>query len=413
MKSLVRIIFAAVLLSLISLTPALAAGQNTAVAEVAGQPLGETAASSPDAAAPVSQTAPSNTTAYTLDELGMTVNIPNNLYVFTRNTAQDDPKFTALNLKSEWLFGFFAAHDIYLNAVADGTYEIIITMTNERQDQNISDFNLLSDTELKTFIDNSAALYQVAGALQEEGRTAHYTGSEIFSENKQAKFIKSEFTLTAKDGNETYGVQYYTIHNGKAINIIMGSYSQYVIPECKSIMNDLIRNVAFTNSITPPERTDAQLKYINSLPLPLLIAINLGATFILFSLPMLVYRFIILRRPLDVKTAKKVAVIDGLAYVLLLTIYILYSGNYYIAAGILWSFLNYFILKFPKLRKIRLKETKPRPAKENVQAVIPSISNTSDNKTCKTCKKCYAVNLATSKTCFYCGEAMDDNEKEE
>ncbi len=179
-------------------------------------------------------------------------------------------------------------------------------------------------------------------------------------------------------------------------------------------MGDLINSVTFTKTITPAESTDAP-KLLNGLPLPLLIAIDLVATFILFALPMLVYRFIILRRPLTKTKAKKIAALDGLALGLLLAIYIIYSGNYYIAIGILWSLANYFILTCPKLRYKNLVVTAPLSTKANDQAEIPTVSNTSDmntSKNCKNCKNCYAVNLATSKTCFYCGAIMEDDEKE-
>ena len=93
----------------------------------------------------ISVSAASNT--YELAELDLSINIPSQYSVITRNTSASDPIFGQLGTTKSELLSHFQSSGIYLNAVSTSVNEeIVVTMV-----ENImSDFNLLSDTTIST-----------------------------------------------------------------------------------------------------------------------------------------------------------------------------------------------------------------------------------------------------------------------
>ena len=84
---------------------------------------------------------------YSLDALGMSIDIPSEYVVFTRDIADDDPNLSAYGLSKNDMADLMESGNIYLNAWdKDVNFEIIVTMI----DSTISDFNLMSDTMLNT-----------------------------------------------------------------------------------------------------------------------------------------------------------------------------------------------------------------------------------------------------------------------
>lgn len=177
---------------------------------------------------------------YSLDELGMSIDIPSEYVVFTRNISDNDPNLSAYGLTKNDMKDLMNARNIYLNAWdKDVNFEIIVTMI----DSTISDFNLMSDTMLNTMASSAKTEYANNGITVEK--------YEVFQHN-QAKFIK--IYISQPNGTEkAYGLQYYTVYDNKAINVTMQSYSGKIDSSKESILKSIVDTVHFDKEPLLPE----------------------------------------------------------------------------------------------------------------------------------------------------------------
>lgn len=184
--------------------------------------------------------AAADTTTYPLDELGMDIRLPNKMIVFTRDLDDSDPNLSLFGLEKEAFLDSMISSGIYLNAVeADASAEIVVTMT----ENELSNFNLLSDAELTAIQDNLDSLYQDLGRI--------YLGSEVY-QNHQATFIKISFT-TPDSEMPINSSQYYTIYANKAINITLHSYNGAISTEQALMLQDIVDSAVFKTVSSTPE----------------------------------------------------------------------------------------------------------------------------------------------------------------
>ena len=186
-------------------------------------------------------------TTYELDELGMSIELPSNHIVFTRDIKANDPNLNAYGLTKDGLSSLMQERSIYLNAWdEDINYEIIITMI----DSPLADYNLLSDTTLAAVVSSFETEYAGAGIT--------FIRSDIY-QHSQAKFAKI-YISQPNNGETAYGLQYNTVYNGKAINITMQSYSGKIDSNKESILKKIVDTVHFDTDPQlnpPPTQTEA------------------------------------------------------------------------------------------------------------------------------------------------------------
>ena len=180
----------------------------------------------------LSAAAAADTTTYTLDELDMEISVPNELVVFTRDLDDSDLYLSLFGLEKESFLNTMISSDIYLSAVdMDTGAEVVVTMT----ENEVSNFNLLSDAELSALQENLDSIYQ------DLGRT--YLGSEIYRHH-QATFVKINFT-TPDPEMPINSLQYYTIYANKAINITLHSYNDAISTEQALMLQNIVNSAAF------------------------------------------------------------------------------------------------------------------------------------------------------------------------
>lgn len=177
---------------------------------------------------------------YKLDDLGMSIDIPNEYIAFTRSISDNDPNLSKYGLNKGDLTDLMVSRNIYLNAWDDAVnFEIIVTMV----ESSISDFNLMSDTMLNTLASSFKTEYANSGITLEK--------YEIFQHN-QAKFIK--IYINQPNGTDkTYGLQYYTVYDNKAINLTIQSYSGKIDFEKETILKSIVSTVHFDKAPMLPE----------------------------------------------------------------------------------------------------------------------------------------------------------------
>lgn len=171
-------------------------------------------------------------TEYSLEELGLSVSMPSEYIVFTRDIDANNPNLNAYELTKDGLSLLMEEKNIYLNGWDENVnQEIIITMI----ESPLVDFNLFSDTTLSIMATFFESEYANAGVT--------VIKSEIY-QHFQAKFLK--IYISRPNGNSTtYGLQYYTVYHDKAINITLQSYSGQITSSQEEVLKSIVDSVIF------------------------------------------------------------------------------------------------------------------------------------------------------------------------
>ena len=183
------------------------------------------------------------TTTYHLDDVNISIDIPDDYIVFTRSSSADDPNFAFYGITKDDLDALFEERSIYLNAWDKGVnFEILVTMT----DSSFEDFNLVSDTTLSalnSFISESF-----------ESRGAECIKSDVY-QHSQAKFLRAYYCQVEND-NTVYALQYFTSYDGKAICIALRSTSGEIDASENNILNAIVDSVRFDVDPIKPDEPD-------------------------------------------------------------------------------------------------------------------------------------------------------------
>lgn len=182
---------------------------------------------------------------YHLEDLGLSVKIPLDYSVITRDTPSNAAIFSELGISHSTLMDQFETSGIYLNAISDTLSEEIV-ITNMKND--LTNFGLLSDTVLSTFATTLINEYA--------NRGVEVSKHDIY-QHSQAKFIR---VYWYDDATSAYGLQYYTIYDGNAMNFTIRSYDGVISSKEEVTIKNIVDSVKYDNA--PPiddegENTDA------------------------------------------------------------------------------------------------------------------------------------------------------------
>lgn len=181
------------------------------------------------------------TQSYNLAELNMSIEIPAEYAVFTRNTEQNDPNLSAYGLTKSDMLTFMESNNIYLSALdKKATTEISVTMS----ENEIKSINHLSDATLSEFE------AQLVSNYSDNGFTVRKY--EIY-QHSQTKFVKIFYSGLLND-NMSYGIQCFTIYDNKAVSITMQSNSGAIDQSKEAVLNGIVDSTKFV--IVPLDLSD-------------------------------------------------------------------------------------------------------------------------------------------------------------
>lgn len=165
---------------------------------------------------------------YEVSEMGISLEIPDEYIVFTRDMDKNDPAFADFGVSKETLMDQFDTGHIYLNAVLpSGNEEIVVTM----EENIISEFNGLGETSLLMLASTLKDGYEEYGISVSSYDIYHHP---------QLEFIRIYFNTTDKT---TYGLQYYTIYGGQAMNFTMRSYDRPISGSQERTIQNVVDSV--------------------------------------------------------------------------------------------------------------------------------------------------------------------------
>ena len=180
-----------------------------------------------------------------IPEMELSLAIPSEYLIFTRHMDQDDPLLSDYGFSLDGLMEELVAGNIYLNAVdPDGNEEIVVTM----EENIISEFNGLGETSLLMLASTLKDGYEEYGISVSSYDIYHHP---------QLEFIRIYFNTTDKT---SYGLQYYTIYGGQAMNFTMRSYEGPISGSQERTIQNVVDSVElhfYVPTKTPVEETPA------------------------------------------------------------------------------------------------------------------------------------------------------------
>lgn len=178
-----------------------------------------------------------NWKTYLLHDLGLSISLPSNYITYTRGMDADDPALAVLGMTSAEVDQLLADGYFYLEASPDDNFnsEVIVTMTGT----TLEDFSTWSDGGLLDMTSLWTTTYAAYGL--------EIMDTDIFSCN-EAKYIRMHERDTTAD-SIAYRIQYYTIKNNQAINLIYVSVNDDVTESEKIFMQEVVERAVFESDV--------------------------------------------------------------------------------------------------------------------------------------------------------------------
>lgn len=172
-------------------------------------------------------------TSYYLDEVQMSIDIPAELVVFTRDT--DESVLSKYGISKEKLSAFMDENTMYLEAfdyVLERNYALYVFMADTKV---VEDLNTVSNDTYLWIKDGIQEEFEELGAS--DIRYEDYQGSK-------ANFIKIYYSIL-RDGQKYDKLRYVTIKNGKTIAIEIISASGKIEPSHEQLLKEVVDSARF------------------------------------------------------------------------------------------------------------------------------------------------------------------------
>ncbi len=293
--------------------------------------------------------AAADTTEYRIEECGITMSIPNEYMVFTRNIDENDPNLDVFGWTKETLLAAMEAQSFFLIVHDQGLSFDISVMVEEN---TVEDFNFLSDTEL-----SDAIPFLIEGYCNAGGQVL----SSDMHQHDQTKFVVFHGRSILANGNTIYTLQYITSYANRLIVITLRPYVGAVDDAHETLLSEIIDSVRFDKTslqsqrpvIDPPatflenDSGDTDIfspKFILSFIREY--SLDFILTLAIYALPIVIYRYLIVKIPVKKKNAKKITFIYAFAafFVLCNVLTAFFTNGMGGIIILIWSFVNYRIL---------------------------------------------------------------------
>ncbi|MGN1130721.1 MAG: hypothetical protein ACI4Q8_05155 [Ruminococcus sp.] len=174
-------------------------------------------------------------TTYELDEIGMSVAVPDDMLAVTRESEETDVFFTTFKSDYDSTMENLEKGNIYLQAMkTDNSAVLTISMTENEDSRNIENYNSLSEDQLdsikKTLLTNES-----------------YKSCAIEKHNQNTYL--DLYVKTKSDNKMVYAEQCNTVVDGKLYIItLQGSNGKKITADNKELMENILDSVTITPS---------------------------------------------------------------------------------------------------------------------------------------------------------------------
>lgn len=200
------------------------------------------------------------------------------------------------------------------------------------QDEAV-DFRTLSDAEIEDFTE----------LINEDLLAAGYEillGAEMSSTENQLMYVYYEYCTEGY-----YAMDYVSCLGDVMYQLRFACSEPFVLEEYEAI-DEIVESLSFTAPVSAEPEAEPEPERSFRMPTARDILISFVLTVAFYSLPIIIYRYVIRKAPVENKKAKKITIIYAIAaYVLVLALNIyMGTGEAPGSAIILWSYINYRML---------------------------------------------------------------------
>lgn len=171
---------------------------------------------------------------YDIDELSMTIQIPNEIKVINRGVKQNDPLFQDGTFDYIQTMSDLRENDVYLlGKNFDKSYVLEVIMTNDNESAGYSDYKMLS----------SKAQEELLKSISSKENTI---ACSIYNTDS-ARYIES-LSKNYVEGKACFSKEYYTLVNGKNILVRINSFDDQLSEDEMAQLKTIVDSIVFANS---------------------------------------------------------------------------------------------------------------------------------------------------------------------
>jgi hypothetical protein len=167
-----------------------------------------------------------------LDELGLTIEVPEGYYVITRNMASDDPALAVFDMDSDQVTELLEKNDVYLDLMnEDAAFEISMTMT-KNQERTMNQFT-------------EDALESMEASLAEQYESSGLTVHSVQHFTQDSTVFFSIYVSGEQNGNPLQLLRYQTVHNYQTVIMDMQYWGSSVPEKYERLARSMIASIHF------------------------------------------------------------------------------------------------------------------------------------------------------------------------
>ena len=179
-----------------------------------------------------------------IDELGFSVSLPADTYVFTQNTSLSSSVWSAFDVEPSVFLDYLKSNNIYLDSIApDASYEIVIIGRQNQNYSKIYNLNLYEDKEIMDLLSSSINSVGEGLGLKTESVSIYKTGDLKFY-----SFLGTQST----EGQDVYIKSYFTVVNGIFVQISLRSYAGSLSSQQERTIKQVVDSVHFKEILSKP-----------------------------------------------------------------------------------------------------------------------------------------------------------------
>ena len=354
---------------------------------------------------PLSAFAAEGTTRYELDDIGMSVSITNDYAIFTHDTDPNDPNLELIGLSKEDMTLLLEESGCCLLALHNALSYTIGIVISEADEEGFSNY---SDSELQELLDAQDALYSAGGY--------EILSSSVYK-HSQTTFLQTYICNSNGDGR--YHLNYLGCYNGQYINIGQSSFVGQIPDSEKLKLRNVIDSISFDSA---PAGDSTGMYDSGGFSVPMII-LSIILTITIYSVPIIIYRFAVIKAPLEKKKARTITIVYGICAFLVMSVLLTLAGDGVAGSSpiVLWSYVNYRVLIGGKDRRVssdldmhmyqRERERGELNSNPVYESPYPPSTEARDNP--KYCRRCGSPLQTESVFCNACGTRIHSDDTDE
>ncbi len=182
---------------------------------------------------------------YRIKEAEMTISLPDEMFVLTREIDEDDPVLKKNKLTKDEVLDSFEKNNTYLNAsTKDYSYDVTVTIIENEDTKTIGSLSDLTESELQKLTDNLLESKIFTGCSK-----TYYQNTLFLTLNMEQQTSNTNIK----------GLQEYTIIKGRCVKIIFQSYTGDLDEIQRDIFTRVMNSVVF-DGIDPVVQESVEAK---------------------------------------------------------------------------------------------------------------------------------------------------------